>query len=60
MSDEHKADYLRAGGWLENRRSWWHPPSCLASWPLDEAFEMAKRDEERGTRKEHPLYGEQK
>lgn len=42
--------YLIDGGWLENLRGWWHPPSCLASWPLPEAYKMAKRDEERGLR----------
>ena len=42
--------YLIDGGWLENIRGWWHPPSCLASWPLDQAYKMAKRDEERGLR----------
>lgn len=50
MTDQEKRDYLWDGGWMQNNNGWWHPPSCLASWPLDEAYEMAKRDEDRGLR----------
>lgn len=49
-TEVEKVDYLWKGGWIENNGGWWHPPSCTASWPLNEAFEMAKRDEERGLR----------
>jgi len=42
--------YLRDGGWLQNFRGWWHPPNCLASWPLDQAVKMARDDEAKGTR----------
>jgi hypothetical protein len=45
-----KVMYLWRGGWLENGRGWWHPPNCLAAWPIDEAYKMAKNDEERGLR----------
>ena len=53
MSDEQLAaetiammGFLRQRGWFTNDfNGWWHPPSCLASWPLREAYEMAKRDE---------------
>ncbi len=45
-----KAMYLWRGGWLENARGWWHPPSCLAAWPLDEAYAIAKKDEASGLR----------
>ncbi len=48
ITDEEKETYLRDGGWICN--GWWHPPYCLASWPLDEAYEMAKRDEDNGLR----------
>ncbi len=44
------AVFLREGGWIENHNGWWHPPSCLASWPLGEAYAMAKRDEAQGAR----------
>lgn len=42
--------YLWAGGWFQSNSGWWHPPNCLASWPIDEAFAMAKRDDGRGLR----------
>lgn len=42
--------YLWLGGWLQNPHAWWHPPHCLASWPVDEAVEAARRDEQRGRR----------
>lgn len=42
--------YLWRGGWLENASGWWHPPNCLASWPIHEAYDMAKRDEKDGLR----------
>lgn len=42
--------YLRLGGWLASNSGWWHPPSCLASWPIDEAVAMAKKDEASGMR----------
>lgn len=42
--------YLRLGGWMTNDRGWWHPPSCLASWPIEEAVRMARDDEARGLR----------
>lgn len=45
-----KTKYLWDGGWLINQPRWWHPPSCLASWPLDEAYQMAKKDEASGQR----------
>ncbi len=47
---EQKEQYLRDGGWIQNSRGWWHPPSCLASWPLDQAYLMAKEDERKGAR----------
>lgn len=51
MSDiTEKQQYLLAGGWLQNYQGWWHPPSCMASWPLDEAYDFAKRDEASGYR----------
>jgi hypothetical protein len=50
MTDFEKEEYLSTGGWLQNNSGWWHPPSCLASWPLDEAVKMAKSDEKRGRR----------
>lgn len=43
--DATKERYIRGGGWIQNGRGWWHPPSCLASWPLDQAYLMAKDDE---------------
>jgi len=42
--------YLRLGGWIQGNGGWWHPPSCLASWPENEAIEMARRDEANGRR----------
>lgn len=42
--------YLWLGGWLENDRCWWHPPECVASFPIEDAVPMAKRDEDRGLR----------
>ena len=48
MTDNER--YLRLGGWLQGDSGWWHPPSCLASWPEHEAVEIAKRDEARGLR----------
>lgn len=39
-----KGSYLWARGYLENNRGWWHPPSCVAAWPIDEAYKMARRD----------------
>ena len=42
--------YLWAGGWMQNMQGWWHPPNCLASWPIEEAYEMAMRDESAGLR----------
>lgn len=42
--------YLWLSGWLQNERGWWHPPHCLAAWPVDEAVEAARRDEQRGRR----------
>lgn len=50
VPESEMREYLWNGGWLQNSRGWWHPPSCLASWPLSEAFEMAKNDEEKGVR----------
>jgi hypothetical protein len=50
MNENEKETYLRTGGWFQNDRGWWHPPNCLASWPIDEAVEMARKDEIRGTR----------
>ena len=50
MSDTDKRQYLFDGGWIQNYNGWWHPPSCLASWPLGEAYEMAKKDEREGSR----------
>lgn len=47
MTDFDKEEYLTARGWLQNTSGWWHPPLCLASWPLQEAFEMAHDDEQR-------------
>ncbi len=44
------ASYLWDGGWLQGSRGWWHPPSCMASWPIEEAYAMAKRDEADGRR----------
>jgi hypothetical protein len=44
-ADDAMEECLRAGGYLQNRRGWWHPPSCLASWPLREAYTMAQKDE---------------
>lgn len=49
-SDSGKEQYLIDGGWIQNGRGWWHPPSCLASWPLDDAYRMAKQDERNGIR----------
>jgi hypothetical protein len=48
--DAGKEQYLIDGGWIQNGRGWWHPPSCLASWPLDQAYLMAKEDERKGLR----------
>ena len=50
VPESEMSDYLWWGGWLENRNGWWHPPSCLASWPLGEAYDAAKRDEAKGHR----------
>lgn len=50
VTDAEKRTYLWDGGWLQNINGWWHPPSCLASWPLNEAYEMAKKDEAKGLR----------
>lgn len=44
-----KSYFLLLAGYLENGHGWWHPPSCLASWPIHEAFEMAQRHKERMT-----------
>jgi hypothetical protein len=49
-SGSDKEQYLIDGGWIQNGRGWWHPPSCLASWPLDQAYLMAKEDERKGLR----------
>lgn len=40
-TDDDRRKYLEDGGWIENHRGWWHPPSCLASWPIGEAYVMA-------------------
>lgn len=48
--DDGKERYIRDGGWIQNGRGWWHPPNCLASWPLYEAYLMAKDDERKGMR----------
>ena len=50
MTEREQYEYLCEGGWLQNDRGWWHPPNCVASWPLRKAIKMAKRDEERGLR----------
>ena len=50
MTHLEKIDYLTEGGWIQNRHGWWHPPNCIASFPLEQAMEMAKRDEDRGLR----------
>lgn len=50
MTDQDKSNYLWDGGWLINYDGWWHPPHCLASWPLDEAYKMALREEAKGLR----------
>ena len=35
--------YLWLSGWMTNDHSGrWHPPACLANWPIDQAFAMAK------------------
>ena len=49
-TDDDRRKYLEDGGWIENHRGWWHPPSCLASWPIGEAYVMAKKDEHNGLR----------
>jgi hypothetical protein len=50
ISDSDKTQYLIDGGWIQNGRGWWHPPSCLASWPLDQSYLMAKEDERKRLR----------
>jgi len=50
VTENDKITYLSDGGWTCNRHMWWHPPNCLASWPIDEAYDMAKRDEAKGMR----------
>ena len=42
-SDEDIKDRMEDSGWICNRRGWWHPPSCLAAWPFDEAKAMFLR-----------------
>jgi hypothetical protein len=37
---EYQCPSLEEAGWVKNERGWWHPPSCVAAWPLDEAWEM--------------------
>lgn len=49
-TEQEMSDYLFGGGWLQGNSGWWHPPNCLASWPLVEAYEAAKRDEAKGIR----------
>lgn len=49
-TESEMIQYLCDGGWICNLRGWWHPPSCLASWPIHEAYEMAKKDEAKGAR----------
>lgn len=48
MSENER--YLRLGGWMQGRSGWWHPPSCLASWPEADAVRMARADEKSGSR----------
>ena len=49
-SDEDIKDQMEDAGWICNRRGWWHPPSCLAAWPFDEAKAMfLKRHNEKLT-----------
>ena len=40
-----KEAYLRSQDWFQNDRGWWHPPDCLAAWPMAEAFDMAQKAE---------------
>jgi hypothetical protein len=44
---ERKVKLLEANGWFRNDMDWWHPPSCLASWPLDRAWQMCLNDIKR-------------
>jgi len=49
-SDSAIADRMEDAGWMCNRKGWWHPPSCLAAWPFNEAKRMFLRDEEQRQR----------
>ncbi len=49
MTDDER--YLWLGGWLKNDNfGWWHPPNCLASFPIATALKMARKDEKAGLR----------
>lgn len=40
---------LWLAGFCENRRTGrYHPPSCTASWPINEAYAMVVRDKAKG------------
>ncbi len=56
--EDERIAYLIAGGWVQNAWAWWHPPHCLASFPLEQAHKMAREDERRGLRMTTPAEGE--
>ena len=45
LTDNEIMDLMEDKGWICNPRGWWHPPSCLAAWPFDEAKYMFLKDQ---------------
>ena len=47
LADDQIMNDMEDDGWICNKRGWWHPPSCVAAWPFEEAKVMWQRDRER-------------
>ena len=47
LADDQVMDAMEDDGWACNKRGWWHPPSCVAAWPFEEAKHMWQRDQAR-------------
>jgi hypothetical protein len=56
--DEDIKDQMEDAGWICNRRGWWHPPSCLAAWPFDEAKAMFLRRHTTAHQRREAAYGD--
>lgn len=48
--DTKIADRMEEAGWMCNHRGWWHPPSCLAAWPFEQARRMFLEDEDKAAK----------